>query len=213
MTARGLAQSLNSASLTIASAPQHGTASVDSTNGSVIYRPASAYSGTDSLQYTVRDGLGAPANTASVSVRIQPAPVATNDTATLQVDQSVTINVLANDASTGGTLDPTSIVIVVAPTHGAAVVTNGEVVYTPTMGYSGLDTFQYSVRDNLGTASNVATVSIEVMALAGGAPPPSGGGGAIGTLDLVALGGFALFLLWAARRREDCLKWGSPQQS
>jgi hypothetical protein len=62
------------------------------------------------------------------------------------------------------------------------------VVYAPTTGYSGLDTFQYSVQDNLGTASNVATVSIEVTA------PPSGkgGGGAMGLLDLVALAGFVL---------------------
>ena len=102
---------------------------------------------------------------------MQPAPVATNDTATLQANQNVTINVLANDTSAGGMLDPASIKIVVPPAHGTVVVMNGEVVYTPTTGYSGLDTFQYSVQDNLGTASNVATVSIEVTA------PPSGKGG------------------------------------
>jgi hypothetical protein len=47
---------------------------------------------------------------------------------------------------------------------------------------------QYSVQDNLGTASNVATVSIEVTA------PPSGGGGggAMGLLELVALAGLVL---------------------
>jgi hypothetical protein len=167
-------------------------------NGSVNYQPASGYSGTDTFQYTVRDGLGARSNTASVSVRVQPAPVAANDAATLPADQNVTINALANDMSTGGTLNLTSIKIVVSPAHGTAVVTNGEVVYTPTMGYSGLDTFQYSVQDNLGTTSNVATVSIEVTA-----PPSGGGGGAIGLLDLMAIAGFVLI---RARRR-------NPQQA
>jgi Big-like domain-containing protein/VCBS repeat protein len=181
-------QSLSVSSLAISSAPPHGTTSVNSMNGSVTYQPASGYSGTDSFQYTVRDGVGAPSNTASVSVRVQPAPVAANDTTTLQANQSVTVNVLANDTSSGGTLDITSIKVAVSPAHGTAVVMNGAVVYTPTTGYSGLDTFQYSVQDNLGTASNVATVSIEVTA------PPSGkgGGGAMGLLDLVALAGFVL---------------------
>jgi hypothetical protein len=181
-------QSLSVSSLTISSAPLHGTTSVNSMNGSVTYQPASGYSGTDSFQYTVRDGLGAPSNTASVSVRVQPAPVATNDTTTVQANQSVTVNVLANDTSSGGTLDIASIKVAVSPAHGTAVVMNGAVVYTPTTGYSGLDTFQYSVQDNLGTASNVSTVSIEVTA------PPSGksGGGTMGLLDLVALAGFVL---------------------
>jgi hypothetical protein len=72
--------------------------------------------------------------------------------------------------------------------NSTAVVTGGEVEYTPTTGYSGLDTFEYSAQDNLGTRSNVATVSIEVT------PPPSngGGGGSISLLDIAALVGFAL---------------------
>jgi hypothetical protein len=138
---------------------------------------------------------------ASVSVRVQPAPVAANDTATLQANQNVTINVLANDTSTGGTLDTASIKIAVSPTHGTAVVMNGEAVYTPTMGYSGLDTFQYSVQDNLGTASNVATVSIEVTAPLSG----RGGGGAMGLLDLVALAGFVLVHSCSKKRQRKAL--------
>jgi Bacterial Ig domain/FG-GAP-like repeat/FG-GAP repeat/Ribbon-helix-helix protein, copG family len=181
-------QTLNVNSVTITTAPAHGTATVDSANGSITYQPSSGYSGTDSFQYTVRDNLGAQSNNASVSVRIQPPPVAANDTATLQANHSVTISILANDTSAGGTLNPASIKIVVSPTHGTAVVTNGAVEYTPTMGYSGLDTFQYSVQDDLGTTSNVATVSIEVT------PPPGsgGGGGSLSLLDIASLVGFAL---------------------
>jgi Bacterial Ig domain/FG-GAP-like repeat len=181
----GPGQSINPSSVTIMTAPQQGTATVDSTTGSVTYQPTTSYSGSDSFQYTVRDGLGAKSNVATVSVRVQPAPVATNDTTTLQSNQSVTINVLSNDTSNGGTLNTASITVVVPPTHGTAAVMNGEVVYTPTSGYSGLDTFQYSVQDNLGTTSNVATVSIDVTA-----PPHSGGG----SLDGLALAGLAAML-------------------
>jgi hypothetical protein len=165
-------QSLNVSSVAITTAPAHGTATVDSTTGTITFQPTTAYSGTDSFKYTVRDNLGALSNNADVTVRIQPAPVAVNDTATVQGNQSATIEVLANDTSSGGTLDIRTVKIIVPPTHGSAVVTSGEVKYSPTTGYSGLDTFQYSVEDNLGTRSNVATVSIEVTA-----PPSSGGGG------------------------------------
>jgi hypothetical protein len=47
--------------------------------------------------------LSARSNTASVTVTIQPAPIAANDTATLQANKSVMIPVLANDTSSGGT--------------------------------------------------------------------------------------------------------------
>jgi hypothetical protein len=193
-------QTLNAGSVSITTAPAHGTATVGSANGSITYQPASGYSGTDSLQYTVRDNLGAPSNTASVSVRIQPAPVAVNDTATLQANQNVTIKILANDTSSGGTLDSASIKIAVAPAHGTAAITSGEVTYTPTTGYSGLDTFQYSVQDNLGTTSNVATVSMNVTA------PPSRGGGSVSWPDIAALIG--LVLMRSCTRRASALRVG-----
>jgi uncharacterized protein (DUF2141 family) len=179
---------LDVTSVAITTAPVHGTATVDSTTGAINYQPASDYSGADSFQYTVRDNFGALSNAASVSVTVQPAPVATNDTATVQANSSVMIAVLANDTSSGGTLDPTSIKIVVAPTHGTASVSGGQVTYTPATGYTGLDTFQYTVQDNLGTTSNVATVSANVM------PPPSkGGGGSLSLLGILALAGLALW--------------------
>jgi Bacterial Ig domain/FG-GAP-like repeat len=199
--AAGPGQTLSTSSVTVTIAPPHGTASVDSTTGVVTYQPTSGYSGTDSFEYTVRDGLGALSNAATVSVAVQPAPVAVNDTATLQANKSITINILANDTSAGGTLNTASIKIAVPPVHGTAVVMNGEVVYTPTMGYSGLDTFQYSVQDNLGTVSNVATVSIEVTA-----PPAGSGGGASGLVDLVALAGLVL-IRSSKKQRRTALQW------
>jgi hypothetical protein len=183
----GPGQSLDSSSIAVTTLPQHGTAVIGA-GGVVTYQPNTGYSGADTFQYTVRDGLGATSNAASVTVTIQPAPVATNDTANLTENQSATINVLANDTSSGGTLNAASIQIVVPPTHGTAAVSNGAVTYAPASGYSGLDTFQYSVQDNLGTVSNVATVSMEIAAPAA-APPAKGGGGAVSLLMLLVLAG------------------------
>jgi hypothetical protein len=180
-------ESLNASSVTVTTVPEHGTTTIDPATGSITYQPASDYSGADSFQYSVQDNLGAQSNTASVTVSVQPAPVAANDTATLQANKSVMIAVLANDTSSGGTLDPASIKIVVAPTHGTAVVSSNDVTYTPATGYTGLDTFQYSVQDNLGTPSNVATVSMNVTA-----PPSSGGGGSLSLLEVLALVGLTL---------------------
>jgi len=178
---------LDATSVVITTAPAHGTATVDATTGAITYQPATDYSGADSFQYTVRDNFGAPSNAASVSVNVQPPPVATNDTATLQANSSIMIAVLGNDTSSGGTLDPASVKIVVAPTNGTATV-GGQVTYTPAKGYTGLDTFQYSVQDNLGTTSNVATVSVNVTA-----PPSKGGGGSLSWLGILALAGMTLW--------------------
>ena len=195
----GPGQSLSPGTLTVTSAPQHGATTVDQTNGAVTYQPAANYSGSDSFQYTIRDDLGAKSQQATVNVSVQPAPVAANDTATLPADQSATINVLTNDTSAGGTLNPASISIVVAPIHGTAVVANGAVTYTPATGYSGLDTFQYSVQDNLGTTSNVATASVDLTAPpSGGGGGGGGGGGALGFLELATLVSFV-----AMTRRRD----------
>jgi len=188
-------QSLDVSSVAITIAPAHGVAIVDSATGTITYQPTTAYSGTDSFKYTVRDNLGALSNAADVTARIQPAPVAVNDTATVQGNQSATIEVLANDTSSGGTLDIRTVKIVVAPAHGSATVTNGEVKYSPTTRYSGLDTFQYSVQDNLGTPSDVATVSIEVTA-----PPSSGGGGSTNLIEIAGLIGLVGMSVFSRRR-------------
>ena len=184
---------LDAASLTVTVQPVHGTAVV--TNGQIVYTPAAGYAGVDAFQYSVRDNLGTVSNVATVSLSIQAAPVATNDTSSVQANRSVTINVIANDRSEGGTLDNASISIVSGPAHGTAAVANGSVTYTPNAGYSGSDSFQYSVRDNLGTVSNAATVSVQVTASPAGG---GGGGGSFGTLELLALLGF---LVTAARSR------------
>ena len=91
------------------------------------------------------------------------APVANNDTAATTVDTLVNINVTANDTDSDGTINPATVVVISAPANGTAVPkVNGTVDYTPATGYTGQDTFTYTVNDNLGATSNVATVTVTV---------------------------------------------------
>jgi Ca2+-binding RTX toxin-like protein len=93
-------------------------------------------------------------------------PVATDDSAATVKDLSKAINILANDTDADGTLDPSTITIVDAPLHGTVTIntTTGVITYKPTSGYTGADTFTYTIKDNLGNVSNVATVTLDVAA-------------------------------------------------
>ncbi|WP_341502585.1 Ig-like domain-containing protein [Gallaecimonas sp. GXIMD4217] len=89
------------------------------------------------------------------------APVAQNDSATTDAGQAVTINVLANDSDPDGdTLTVTS----VSGVNGSAKInSNGSISFTPASGFSGTETFSYSVSDGKG-GSDSATVTVNVLA-------------------------------------------------
>ncbi|GJQ59468.1 MAG: tandem-95 repeat protein [Candidatus Scalindua sp. AMX11] len=88
-------------------------------------------------------------------------PTANNDSASTPVNTQVSINVVANDNDPDGTIDPATVVVTSGPTNGTASPNgNGTVAYTPFTGYTGQDTFKYTVDDNLGDTSNEATVTV-----------------------------------------------------
>ena len=108
------------------------------------------------LTITANDGKGGVAS-AEITVTIldTPAPttIARNDAATVAEDNSVVVNVLANDAA-GATLTGVGAAAGVAgPAHGAVAIVNGEVRYTPSADYSGPDSFQYVVRSASGVSA------------------------------------------------------------
>src|SRR3990172_8835484 len=94
-------------------------------------------------------------------------PVANDDVASTTEDTSVVIDVLINDTDSDGTLDPATVTVVSGPVSGTTSVntTTGEITYTPYPGFFGLDSFSYTVDDNLGAASNIATVYVTVNAV------------------------------------------------
>ena len=151
----------------------HGSTSVNPTTGEVTYTPDSDYYGSDNFTYTVDDDDGDTSNEATVSITVTSVndpPVAVDDTATTPEDTPVVIDVLDNDYDPDGEIDPTTVDIVDDASHGSTSVnpTTGVVTYTPDSGYHGSDYFTYTVDDDDGDTSNLATVNITVL---GNYPP------------------------------------------
>jgi len=94
------------------------------------------------------------------------APVAGTDTVSTPVNTALDISVLTNDTGT----PPLSVTgIPTNAAHGNAVVKSGNTVvtYTPTTGYTGPDTFTYTVKGGNGKS---ATGTVNVTVLASGTP-------------------------------------------
>src|SRR5207302_1671455 len=81
---------------------------------------------------------------------------------------AVVIDVLANDRDTDG--DPMTITAVTTPGHGAAAILSDKTIrYTPSTGYTGTDTFLYTVGDGRG-GSSTARVTVTVTVAPNRAP-------------------------------------------
>jgi len=93
-------------------------------------------------------------------------PVATDDQATTTADTPLDIDVLANDADPDGMLDPATVTVTGNPGNGTATVNlDGTITYKPNPGFTGNDTFTYTVTDDNGLTSNEATVQVTVEAM------------------------------------------------
>ena len=102
------------------------------------------------------------------------APIAVNDVATTTEDTPVSFNVTTNDYDTDGTVNVTTVDLDTA-TAGIqttftvvnqgtyAVNSSGLVTFTPVLNFNGTATaVNYTVQDNKGVASNIATITVTV---------------------------------------------------
>ena len=71
---------------------------------------------------------------------------------------------LANDSDIDGSLIASTVNISSSPKNGTVTVNpiTGEAIYTPFTGFTGLDSFTYTVKDNENGVSNGAIVNITV---------------------------------------------------
>lgn len=95
----------------------------------------------------------------AVLAKNQP-PVAGNDTASCYRDSSVTIPVLDNDSDPDLGPSQLSIASVGTPKNGTAAIASGKVVYTPASGFSGTDSFTYTITDGSDSATGTVTVNV-----------------------------------------------------
>jgi outer membrane protein OmpA-like peptidoglycan-associated protein len=132
------------------STPTSGSVVVNG-DGTITYTPNLDFHGPDSFTYTITDADGQTA-TATVNVtvaRFNQAPVATTDSVGTAVDTAITVPVLAND--TDGDGDPLTVTGFTQPMHGTATLeSDGTITYVPAAGFTGLDTFTYTINDGFG---------------------------------------------------------------
>ena len=147
--------------------PANGTVTVNA-NGGFTYTPTAGFSGTDTFTYKVNDGL-VDSNTATVSITVNVAanhaPVAVNDSYTVNQGQTLTVavpGVLGNDTDADG--NALTATLVSNPSNGTVTLnSNGSFTYTPNAAFAGTDSFTYAANDGE-AASNTATVTISVTA-------------------------------------------------
>lgn len=142
--------------------PAHGTV-VWNNNGTYVYTPATGWSGVDAFTYTITTP-GGQTVTATETITVQALPLAVSDSYVTALNTPVNGDAGTGDSySAGSTFAQTS-----SPAHGTVVWnSDGTYVYTPTTGWSGVDTFTYEVTgpdNNTDTATE--TITVEALAIA-----------------------------------------------
>jgi len=117
------------------------------------------------LSYIVKGGLKTVYTSKVATLLVTPnnyVPTPLNDIASLPMNSFVNIDVLGND--TDPEKDVLTVSAVGTATHATVTInTDGKVKYTPTVGYSGADSFSYTVSDGNG---NTATANVDVTVMA-----------------------------------------------
>jgi hypothetical protein len=154
---------LNASSLTIASGPGHGFASVLA-DGHLSYTPAAGYYGNDNMTYVVCDESTPQPQCASAPVTIiiiAVPPSAVDDVAVTPYLLPVAVSALLNDVPGPRPLQPASVTYTASPPL-VAYSGDGAFHYTPPDGFSGPFAFSYSVCDDSEPAPLCSTAAVTI---------------------------------------------------
>jgi len=144
-------------------------------SGVITFTPTVNFYGTVTTTYTVNDNVGATSNAATITITVtsvNDAPIANNDLTTGDENQTVMLNVVANDLDVDGTVNAATVDLNPAASGTQTTITvaagtftvnsTGDVTYTPALNFNGTASVTYTVKDNNGATSNQATVSVLV---------------------------------------------------
>lgn len=140
--------------------------SITEVSNRLIYTPKINFTGTDTFNYTICDGFSSPnCSTATVTVTITDTgnPVAVNDTLEVIENSTIVITTLLDNDTV---VDAASLTSIDNSSSSGTVVLNndGTVSYTAINGFSGEDTFTYTICDNDPTPTcSTATVTVNVL--------------------------------------------------
>jgi len=150
--------------LTVTTASATNGSVVIEADGSLTYTGNADFNGADTITYTVDDGNGGSASaTVAVTVNaVNDGPVAADDSATVDEDGSVNIDVLGNDSDVEG--DSLTVTSASADTGFVDIEADGTLTYRPFPQFNGSDTITYSVADGNG-GTTAASVEVTVNAV------------------------------------------------
>jgi large repetitive protein len=139
------------------SQPASGTV-VMAANGTYTYTPPANFAGTVTFNYRITDPTGATVTAIETIVVSPPQLIAVNDAYTTGYGQALNGNAAVGDTFATGSRFTTAS----APGHGTVVMNpNGTFRYVPQVGFTGVDTFTYTVTDPTGrTVTATETVTI-----------------------------------------------------
>lgn len=151
--------------VTVASADAESSSGgiVSCSTSSCTFTPGENFVGTDVFAYVATDGHGGT-DQATVTVTVTAVndpPVARNDTASTSVNVAVVIFVLANDSDPEGQ-QRTIVAFDSTTAAGGTVSCTSSCLYIPPTGFSGTDSFGYTISDGDGGTSS-ATVTVTVQ--------------------------------------------------
>lgn len=152
----------------------NGTASYNAQTNVVTFTPVAGYTGPASFNYTISDGKGGTALgvvNLNITAPANQPPVAVNDSGPNVTENTpLTIaasSLLSNDSDPDGDTLAITGIVGGSAVNGVAVFNsvNNTITFTPTAGYTGPASFQYTVSDGRGGTAS-ATVSLNVAATA-----------------------------------------------
>lgn len=154
------------ATVRVVTNPTLGATAVNLVTGDITYTPGLNKYGNDTFSYVVKGADGVDSNVATVTVsviNVNDAPVAVANATTTVLSVPAVISLLGNDTDADGQVDLAGVQIVQPPAQGTLTTgQNGVVTYTPAA--TGQFTFTYQAVDAAGALSNVATVTVDVVA-------------------------------------------------
>ncbi|WP_159652035.1 reprolysin-like metallopeptidase [Vibrio atypicus] len=194
-----LANDRGEGTLKITAISYSGAGTASYTDTEVSYQPQASFVGTETITYTIVDSANQTATgTLTIAVNSNIATIAAvNDRYDLDHNSSATVlDVLANDAGQG------SLTISAINYSGSGVLTNSGtgVNYQPSQGFSGVDSFTYTITDEASqTATTTVTINVAAESTGSGSAPSSSGGGG-GSLNWFSL--LVLAVFWGRRNND-----------
>ncbi|MGP9493587.1 Ig-like domain-containing protein, partial [Psychrobacter sp. AOP7-B1-24] len=153
--------------------PGEGSWSVAPDTGVITFTPTTGFADDPTpISYTVDDSTGLTSNEATVTIDYPPtAPIAVDDTYTVDEDGTVVLDPLNADSDfdgdvltitdiNGTTLTPGTAQSIIVPNGVVNIDAAGEISFTPDADFNGEVKFDYTITDGTETATATETITV-----------------------------------------------------